>query len=72
MQIENKGEFPSKGRRLLVLGLTANGVVYGDNGTSPLYVIRETFHASYGPEIAPTNVLGAGHFLHRSGTEIEL
>jgi KUP system potassium uptake protein len=43
---------------LFVLSLSALGVVYGDIGTSPLYALRECFHASHG--VAPTtaNVLG--------------
>jgi KUP system potassium uptake protein len=47
-----------EGRYLLVLSLTALGVVYGDIGTSPLYAVRECFHGHYA--IAPTaaNVLG--------------
>ncbi|HEX9565067.1 MAG TPA: potassium transporter Kup [Gemmatimonadaceae bacterium] len=47
-----------RGRRLAVLTLAALGVVYGDIGTSPLYTIRETFHADYGliPNVA--NVQG--------------
>ena len=47
-----------RGRRLAVLTLAALGVVYGDIGTSPLYTIRETFHADYGirPDVA--NVQG--------------
>ena len=49
---------PPKGRRLLILGLTAIGVVYGDIGTSPIYAIRESFHASYGLASTPENVLG--------------
>ena len=49
---------PPQGRRLLVLGLTAIGVVYGDIGTSPIYAIRESFHASYGLAATPENVLG--------------
>src|SRR4051794_30245622 len=46
------------GKRLLVLSLTALGVVYGDIGTSPLYALRECFKPEYG--ITPTheNVLG--------------
>ena len=32
-----------KGRYLMVLSLSALGVVYGDIGTSPLYAIRECF-----------------------------
>ena len=49
---------PPQGRRLLVLGVTAIGVVYGDIGTSPIYAIRESFHASYGLAATPENVLG--------------
>ena len=46
------------GKRLLVLSLTALGVVYGDIGTSPLYAIKEAFKPEYG--LAPNvgNVYG--------------
>jgi len=46
------------GRRLVVLSLTALGIVYGDIGTSPLYAFREGF-AGHHP-FAPTheNVYG--------------
>ena len=46
------------GRRLLILSLTALGIVYGDIGTSPLYAFREGF-AGHHP-FAPTheNVYG--------------
>lgn len=40
------------------LALGALGVVYGDIGTSPLYSLRESFHASYGLKPGPENVLG--------------
>jgi KUP system potassium uptake protein len=42
---------------LAVLTLAALGVVYGDIGTSPLYALKEVFHAGH---VAPTrdNVLG--------------
>jgi KUP system potassium uptake protein len=46
------------GRRLAVLTLAALGVVYGDIGTSPLYTIRETFHADYGLQPDVANVQG--------------
>jgi len=48
----------SSRRYLFVLSLGALGVVYGDIGTSPLYALRECFHAHHG--VAPTqaNVLG--------------
>src|SRR6056297_949708 len=52
-----KDSHPGK-RGLLVLGLTAIGVVYGDIGTSPIYAIRESFHASYGLTGSPENVFG--------------
>jgi len=49
---------PQGGRDLLVLALTALGVVYGDIGTSPLYALRECFHGLHA--IAPTreNIFG--------------
>ena len=42
---------------LAVLTLAALGVVYGDIGTSPLYALKEVFHAGH---VAPTraNILG--------------
>jgi len=47
------------GRRdLLVLALSALGVVYGDIGTSPLYAMREAFHGHYAIDATPANVLG--------------
>ena len=51
-----KGE-PS-GRYLSLLALGALGIVYGDIGTSPLYALRESFHASHGLLPTPGNVLG--------------
>jgi KUP system potassium uptake protein len=47
-----------RGKRLAVLTLAALGVVYGDIGTSPLYTIRETFHAEYGLTPTVGNVRG--------------
>src|SRR5450755_3437115 len=43
---------------LLLLSLSALGVVFGDLGTSPLYALQEAFHGARG--VAPTreNVLG--------------
>jgi KUP system potassium uptake protein len=43
---------------LLLLALSALGVVFGDLGTSPLYALQEAFHGTRG--VAPTreNVLG--------------
>lgn len=40
------------------LALAALGIVYGDIGTSPLYAMRECFHASHGMPLTPANVLG--------------
>ena len=47
-----------RGRRLLVLSLTALGVVYGDIGTSPLYSIEEAFKPEYGLTPNVENVYG--------------
>lgn len=58
MKDHTAGDSPPRGKRLLVLGLAAIGVVYGDIGTSPIYAIRESFHASYGLAATPANVLG--------------
>ena len=64
MSVET-GNFPvelsahsPKGKRLLLLTLTALGVVYGDIGTSPLYALRECFKAEYGILPAPGNIMG--------------
>lgn len=43
---------------LLALSLGTLGVVYGDIGTSPLYSLRECFHASHGVSVVEANVLG--------------
>ncbi|MDQ8035860.1 MAG: potassium transporter Kup [Pedobacter sp.] len=40
------------------LTLGALGVVFGDIGTSPLYALKECFHAAHGIAITPENVLG--------------
>ena len=44
--------------RLAALSLAALGVVYGDIGTSPLYALRESFHAEYGLAVDSGSVLG--------------
>jgi KUP system potassium uptake protein len=49
---------PPTGKRLVLLSLTALGVVYGDIGTSPLYAFRECFRAEYGILPAPDNIMG--------------
>ena len=41
-----------------ILTLGALGVVFGDIGTSPLYALKECFHASHGLAITHENVLG--------------
>jgi KUP system potassium uptake protein len=41
---------------LLTLG--ALGIVFGDIGTSPLYALKECFHASHGLAITHNNILG--------------
>jgi len=54
-------ESPEKkvgGRYLVVLSLSALGVVYGDIGTSPLYALRECFHLKHGVAATPENVIG--------------
>ena len=39
------------------MALAALGVVYGDLGTSPLYALKEAFHALHG-HVAPVQILG--------------
>ncbi len=46
------------GRYLLLLSLTALGVVYGDIGTSVLYALRECFHGEHAIVPTPENILG--------------
>ncbi|MBW8769762.1 MAG: potassium transporter Kup [Gemmatimonadetes bacterium] len=46
------------GRHLLILSLTALGVVYGDIGTSPLYTVKEAFSARHGLMPTAPNVVG--------------
>src|SRR5690606_15994007 len=46
------------GTGVVVLGLAALGVVYGDIGTSPLYAIKECFRPDYGLVPDHENVLG--------------
>ena len=45
-------------RRILLLGLSALGIVYGDIGTSPIYALRECFHGSHPFPPTEANVLG--------------
>jgi len=58
MKKSETGNATPQGKALFMLSLTAIGVVYGDIGTSPIYAIRESFHASYGLPSTPENVLG--------------
>jgi KUP system potassium uptake protein len=48
---------PQDSRALAALTLGALGVVYGDIGTSPLYALKEVFHAGHVPA-TPENILG--------------
>jgi KUP system potassium uptake protein len=43
---------------LVLLALSALGVVFGDLGTSPLYALQEAFHGSRSVTPSPENVLG--------------
>jgi KUP system potassium uptake protein len=43
---------------LLLLALSALGIVFGDLGTSPLYALQEAFHGRHGVAPTPENVLG--------------
>jgi KUP system potassium uptake protein len=56
--IEPGAHLPPTGKRLVVLTITALGVVYGDIGTSPLYALRECFRPEYGIHPTPENILG--------------
>jgi KUP system potassium uptake protein len=46
------------GARLLILSLTAIGVVYGDIGTSVLYAVKECFGPAYGVPPTRGNIFG--------------
>lgn len=56
MHAESSGSSPYK--RQLALTAGALGVVFGDIGTSPLYALKECFHAARGLELSQANVLG--------------
>ena len=45
-------------KRILLLSLSALGIVYGDIGTSPIYALRECFHGSHPFPPTEANVLG--------------
>lgn len=44
--------------RLMVLSLSALGVVYGDIGTSPLYALKICFSGNHSVQPTPANILG--------------
>ncbi|HEX7940416.1 MAG TPA: KUP/HAK/KT family potassium transporter, partial [Gemmatimonadaceae bacterium] len=46
------------GRKLVVLALTALGVVYGDIGTSPLYTLKQCFNPESGVRPTIENIYG--------------
>lgn len=48
----------AKWRQARPLAIAALGIVFGDIGTSPLYALRECFHATHGLEPSALNVLG--------------
>lgn len=48
----------SSRRRTASLALGALGIVFGDIGTSPLYALKECFHAGHGLPPSVDNVLG--------------
>lgn len=43
---------------MVLLTLSALGVVFGDLGTSPLYTLQESFHGPHALPVTPGNVLG--------------
>ena len=47
-----------RGRRLLLLSVSALGIVYGDIGTSPLYALRVCFSGRHAVPLQPENVFG--------------
>ncbi len=46
------------GQPLALVSLAALGVVYGDIGTSPLYVIKTVFDPAHGLPLNEVNVIG--------------
>ena len=53
----SKAHAPKTPAALAALTLGALGVVYGDIGTSPLYALKEVFHAGHVPTTSE-NILG--------------
>ncbi len=54
----HENHHPLSNQRLLLLSLTALGVVFGDIGTSPLYAIKVCFSGEFGIAVSRANVLG--------------
>jgi KUP system potassium uptake protein len=54
MQLDNQ----HKKNSLAAMTLAAIGIVYGDIGTSPLYAMKEVFHANHGLALNTQNILG--------------
>ena len=48
----------ANGRYTAALSLAALGIVYGDIGTSPIYALRESFHAGHRVDAIVPNVMG--------------
>lgn len=48
----------SSKRYFFQLSLAAMGIVFGDIGTSPLYALRECFHAEHGILLVHDNIIG--------------
>lgn len=55
---EHRHQAEPRGSYLLLLSLTALGIVYGDIGTSPLYAMRECFHGPHAIAVNPVNIFG--------------
>ena len=53
-----KQEGSTEGASLGVLSLAALGVVYGDIGTSPLYVMKTVFDPNHGLAVTENNIIG--------------
>lgn len=51
-------EYPARSIHYYQTGAGALGVVYGDIGTSPLYALRECFHASHGLTVTLPTIVG--------------
>ncbi|MDX1583675.1 MAG: KUP/HAK/KT family potassium transporter, partial [Thermoanaerobaculia bacterium] len=52
------GDEQPKGKYLVLLSISALGIVYGDIGTSPLYAVRECFHGPLAVPVTSANILG--------------